>query len=167
MPKKTEKEEKSALNTKEILDDPICMQWVTFCLAEDQKETADWYRKKTDFWTANQDHLKNFGFTYDGNLVHSLDSLALEKIEDMQGCLLVVKVGNDAKPAGANDIDLATKLIGDALADISGVRVLITHHAIDIKKISLPQLRRLQSEVLTSTLTEDGVHNPIISDLEL
>lgn len=154
------------IDPKQILDDPIARQWVVFCLAEDQNETGEWYKEKLSFWSTNQDYLKTLGFSYEGNIAHSLDSLTIEKIEDMQGCLLVVKVGNDAKPAGPNDIDLACKLISDALDDVTGVRVLVTHHAIEFKKISLPQLRRLQSEVLSSTMDE-AQHNPIIGDLEL
>ena len=79
--------------------------------------------------------------------------------------MLIVKIGSDERPASPDDINLAYKMLNEVLEGVKGVRVIVTHHAFGIEKISLPQLRALQSSVLASTDPNEEI-NPII-DMEL
>jgi hypothetical protein len=53
-------------------------------------------------------------------------------------------------------------MLNEVLDGVKGVRVVVTHHAFDISKIPLPQLRVLQSAILASTDPTENV-NPIIN----
>ena len=158
--------EKQGLDPKKIAKDKICQEWMAFCIAEDQDSTVEWYRKKANFWQQNEEHLKNNGFTYSSNISHALDFVDVQKVKDLEGCLLIVKIGNEMRPASKEDIDASYAMLEQTFKGIPGIRVLVTHHCIDVQKITLPQLRRLQSEILNSEEKEDG-GNPIIKDLEL
>lgn len=149
-----------------IMADPIAKKWVYLCMAENKESPAQWFKEKNDFWKENSTHLETFGFKFNGGITHALDSVLVEKIEDMEGCLLVVRVGTNEQPANTNDVELAQKVMIEALDGVEGVRVIISHHALDIKKLSLPQLRKVQSEVLMAK-DPDWNGNPIITDLEV
>lgn len=137
-------------DVEKIMADEICKKWVCLCMADNTIVPKKWFDEKHDYWKENSKHLEKFGFSYGNNITHALDSVLVEKIEDMEGCLLVVKIGTDDQPATATDVELACKVIEDALDGISGVRAIVSHHALDIKKINLPQLRKLKSEILSS-----------------
>lgn len=149
-----------------IMEDELAKKWICLCMSEDKENPTKWFNEKSAFWKTNSRHLESFGFSYNGGINHALDSVLVEKIEDMEGCLLIVRVGTDEQPATATDVELAHKVIEQALDGISGIRVIVSHHALDIKKLSLPQLRKVQSEVL-SAKDADWKGNTIIEDLEV
>ncbi len=150
---------------EKIMSDEVAKQWTTLCLAENTQDPAKWFKDKSEFWRQNSAHLESFGFSFKGEINHALDTVLVEKLEDLQGSLLLVRVGTDAQPAATTDIELAQKIMSEALAGVEGVRVIISHHAIDIKKVSLPQLRKLTSEVLTAG--EDTNNRNVILDLDV
>ena len=152
---------KKCIDVGNIVKDSICTQWIAYCTAEDNKQPVDWYKEKQTFWEVNQTHLEDNGFTYGTNMGTALDNVELMKETELEGSLLVVKIGNDSHPASPDDINLAHKMLCEVLEGVKGVRVVVTHHTFDITKISLPQLRNLQSAVLASTDPTDDV-NPII-----
>jgi hypothetical protein len=149
----------------ELMEDPICQKWISYSTAEDADHSAEWFKAKQSFWEENQEHLESHGFDYATNIGSALDQIELMKEEDLEGCLLVVKIGNQERPASPDDINLAYKMLNEVLDGVKGVRVVVTHHAFDISKIPLPQLRVLQSAILASTDPTENV-NPII-DLDL
>ena len=152
---------KKCIDVKDIVKDPICTQWIAYCTVEDNKRPVDWYKDKQTFWEVNQTHLENNGFTYGTSMGTALDDVELIKEKELEGSLLVVKIGSDSRPASPDDINLAHKMLNEVLEGVKGVRVVVTHHAFDITKISLPQLRNLQSAVLASTEPSESF-NPII-----
>ena len=153
------------INIEDIMDDPICQQWITYSTAEDSNHPAEWFKEKQTFWEENQTHLESNGFNYATNIGSALDQVEIMKEEELEGCLLVVKIGNQDRPASPDDINLAYKMLNEVLDGVKGVRVVVTHHAFDISKVALPQLRALQSAVLASTDPREDI-NPII-DLDL
>ena len=150
------------INIDSIVKDPICQKWISFSTAEDSKQPAEWFKDKQSFWEENQEHLENYGFSYGTNIGGALDEIALIKESELEGCLLIVKIGNNARPASPDDINLAYRMLNEVLDGVKGVRVVVTHHAFDISKVSLPQLRSLQSAVLMSVDPNENV-NPIVS----
>jgi len=158
------------IETNEIENCSICRTWITYCIAEpsgeDQKKTETWYKEKQAFFNTNQAHLESKGYSYTAGIAKALDFVDVEKQNNLEGTLLVVRVGSETRPASPTDIEMAYKMINDALEDVRGVRVLVTHHNFQIEKISLPQLRHLQSAVLASTDSSFD-ENPIIRDLEV
>jgi len=174
MAKKTTKSTKDAKDAKEtkkldiekVNKDPICQKWITYSFAEDTDKPSEWYKEKQEYWEKNQHHLEANGFTYGTNMSKALDEVSVVKEGDLEGCLLVVRIGNDNRPASPQDIELAYNMLNEALVGVKGVRVIVTHHAFAVEKVSLPQLRALQSAVLASTDHTENV-NPILRDLEL
>lgn len=152
------------LNIEDIMGDPICNKWISYNSVEDTNSTAEWYKEKQSFWEENREHLESNGFKYNSNLGSALDEVNLMKVkeDDLEGCLLVVKIGNSERPASPDDINLAYKMLNEVLDGVKGVRVIVAHHAFEITKISLPQLRTLQSAILTSEDDSDNV-NPILN----
>ena len=155
-----------------VKDDPICQRWIAFCLSEPSYEEHNvyekWIRSKQAFWELNKNFLESTGFKYEAGLCKALDYIKLSAYErqDLEGCLLVVKLGSDKKPPTKLDIDMTYQLLKEAIGDIKGVRIIITQSNFEIQKIALPQLRRLQSEILTS-FEDDTNSNAIISNLEV
>lgn len=148
---------------EKIMSNSVAKQWVYLCMAENKDNLAQWFKDKNEYWKQHSSELEPFGFTFSGGITHALDQVLIEKVEDLEGCLLLIRVGTDAQPAATTDIELAHKVIAQALEGVDGVRVIISHHAIDIKKVSLPALRKLQSEVLSST--ESGSSGDLILDV--
>lgn len=148
-----------------LLEDPICQKWILYSTAEDSDHPAEWFKEKQAFWEENQEHLQKNGFDYTTNIGSALDQIELMKEEELEGCLLVFKIGNQERPASPDDINLAYKMLNEVLNGVKGVRVIVTHHAFDITKVPLPQLRILQSAILSSTDPTENV-NPII-DIDL
>ncbi|MFA7219198.1 MAG: hypothetical protein WC119_01665 [Synergistaceae bacterium] len=148
-----------------LMKDPVCHKWLSFSTAVDSDQPAEWFKEKQTFWEENQEHLKSFGFEYASNIGRALDTVEIMKEDDLEGSLLVVKVGNSERPASPDDINLAHKMLNDVLDGVKGIRVVVTHHAFDITKISLPQIRSLQSAILASTDPSEDI-NPIV-DLDL
>ena len=149
----------------------VCKAWMTFCVAEPPEEsTAEtiekWYREKQAYWNANEKHLAKNGYVYDSSIVKSLDIVELEKVNDLEGSLLIVRVGSDNRPAPTSEIEYAYQMMEKALEGVKGVRVIITDHKFTVEKVSLPQLRMLQSSVLSSVEPEDNAGS-IIRDLEV
>lgn len=146
MPNKTNKK----YTIEEIEKDLICRQWIYYGLIEQSEKTNDFFQEKQNFWEENKKHLQKYGFRYSSNIMSALDEISSQSESDLEGSLLIVKVGNDRYPASAQDIAMAQDMIENVLDGIKGVRVLITPHSFDITKISLPQLRCMQSAILTS-----------------
>jgi hypothetical protein len=149
----------------------ICSEWVTYCVSmpkEDSEQTVieNFFNGKQDFWDKNAEHLKNHGYTYDASITKALDFVSCEKVNDLEGCLLIFRIGSNECPAPPSEIKNAYAMISQALDGVKGVRVIITNHKFTIEKISLPQLRRLQSSVLSS-VDADDTENSIIRDLEI
>lgn len=149
-----------------IMGDEVAKKWVVLCMAENKENPKQWFKDKDAYWKLHAKHLEDFGFNFNGSITHALDNTLIEKIEDMEGCLLVVKIGTTEQPASANDVEIAHKVMEQALNGVDGVRCIISHHALDIRKISLPQLRKIQSEVLSSK-DADWEGPRYISDLEV
>lgn len=160
------------INAEEVKKCSICQNWITYCLSEptyeDRHTYSTWVRAKQSFWDANKGYLESMGFNYEAGLCKALDFIELNKHQrqDLEGCLLIVKVGSKDKPATPQEVEMTYKLMKDALDDVKGVRVIIAQHTFSIEKVALPQLRRLQSEILTSFEPEEN-SNPIISNLEI
>jgi len=151
----------ATIDIDKIAKDEICQKWITYCMAQDSKEPVEFFEAKQDYWESNQTHLEENGFHYSKNIGSALDEVSVMKDGELEGNLLVVKLGNDLHPASPDDINLATKMLKDLLDGVKGVRAIVVHHLFDISKISLPQLRFLQSAVMSSTDLEDNV-NPIL-----
>jgi len=164
MAKKSEKKSEG-INIDEVVKDPICQKWITYSTAQDPDQPVEWFKDKASFWEEQQTYLEERGFTYGTNIGSALDQVTIMKQEELEGCLLIVKIGSDERPASPDDINLAYKMLNEVLEGVKGVRVIVTHHAFGIEKISLPQLRALQSSVLASTDPNEEI-NPII-DMEL
>jgi len=163
---KDETKETKKLDVEKLSQDPICQKWLTYSIAEDTNQPSEWYREKQDFWEKNQIHLQSNGFSYGSNMSKALDEVSVVKESSLEGCLLIVRIGNDNRPASPQDIELAYNMLNEALVGVKGVRVIVTHHAFEVEKISLPQLRLLQSAVLASVDPTENV-NPILRDLEV
>lgn len=55
----------------------------------------------------------------------------------MAKTILLCRVGNDARPACEEDIKDLKKCLADALKDPNGI--LVTHHAVELLVITLPE----------------------------
>ena len=156
------------IKEEEVTDDATINQWLKYCAIDPKihEEKVKWYKEKQDFWRKHHEFLSGKGFDYNAGIVNALDFVEVEKKDNMEGCLLIVKIGSDERPAGPAEVETAYKMILDALDGVKGIRVIVTHHLFDVQKITLPQLRNLQSEILTSCEHEDE-GDTIISSLEL
>ena len=152
-------------NIDELIKDPICQKWITYNVAEEKDQPFNWYKEKQKFWEDNREHLTNNGFEYASSIGSAIDQIELMKKDNIEGSLLIFKIGSNEYPADPDDIQMAYKMVTDTLGDVKGVRVMVTHHAFDVTKVSLPQLRALQSSVLSSTDIDDNVNS--IMDLKL
>ena len=159
VPKVTEEE----IDTNEVIN-----QWLKFCAIdpETHEEKMEWYKEKQKFWKLHQTFLSEKGFDYNSGIVKALDFVHAEKKDDMEGCLLIVKIGSEERMAGPAEVETAYKMILEALDGVKGIRVIVTHHLFDVQKVSLPQLRNLQSEVLASCDPNDE-GDTILRTLEL
>jgi len=61
------------------------------------------------------------------------DIVAIKKAS-LSGKLIIVRIGNDKKPAIKEDIDEAYTLLSSALDKIKGLRVIVTHHAFTFER---------------------------------
>lgn len=87
----------------------------------------------------------------------------------LQHCLLVVKVGDNERPAGQEDLDSIRRQFNDALSNFSGCyTVIVTHHAISFESISLEGLmcKSLEIEKLTSKKKKSKECNSTILGLQ-
>jgi hypothetical protein len=92
--------------------------------------------------------------------------LVAESEKDLEGCLLVVKLGSPENPASSEEISEFKESLHDVFKNVRGIKVLVVPHNFSIEKISLPQLRNLESEVLKSTEQIEN-ENIIIKGLEV
>jgi type IV secretory pathway VirD2 relaxase len=164
-------EQKEEINISALMNDVVCKRWIIYTTAEPKQNTSEWFKEKQDYWNKNHDYLESKGFKYHTNINGALDFIKCEKETEkgLEGSLLIIRIGSTERPATKQDMDLAHESISKTLKGIPGVRVLVTHHDFQIEKISLPQLRNLQSKVLSSTEDNYGEAenaNPIIG-LEL
>jgi len=143
----------------QLMDDPICQKWITYNASEEKNQPFQWFKEKQKFWEENRNHLISNGFEYSSGIGSAIDQVELMKKDNIEGSLLIFKVGSNEYPADPDDIQMAYKMVSDTLSDVKGVRVMVTHHAFDVTQISLPQLRALQSSVLSSTVVEDDVNS--------
>jgi hypothetical protein len=66
----------------------------------------------------------------------------------LQGCLLIVKVGSDERPASVEDLAGIREQFVGALNDFEGCfSVLFTHHAVNFEAISMEGLSYIPEEV--------------------
>lgn len=153
------------LNIDELIKDPICQKWITYNATEEKGQPFNWFKEKQKFWEDNREHLTTHGFEYASSLGSAIDQVELMRKDNIEGSLLLFKIGSDEYPADPDDIQMAYKMVTDTLGDVKGVRVMVTHHAFDVTQVSLPQLRALQSSVLSSMDIDDNVNS--IMDLQL
>ena len=141
----------------------ICQSWVMYCMTQPKEgeiqQKATHQSKKSEFWGSHKEHLLGEGFEYNSEMQKAIDFVEAEKFNDLSGTLLIVKVGNDEHPADDDEIKATQQLINNALDDILGVRAIIVHHFFNIEKINLPQLRNLESKVLSSN--DEKIHTSI------
>jgi len=162
------KKEIANIDVDKVQECPTCRKWMAICLTEPNFEThrkyEAWIKSKQKFWAENKVYLESMGFHYESAMSKALDFIELSKQQrkDLEGCLLVVKIGSDARPASPQEIEITQKIFSEALDDVKGIRVIITASSFNMEKVSLPQLRRLQSEVLSSFETNES-SNPIIN----
>lgn len=153
----------------------ICKQWQAICFSEPNTEESDiikkWYADKKSFWEGHQAHLESNGQSYTATITKALDNLEVivsaNTSKNLEGCLLIVKVGSKEHPPAQVDIQKTYNLMNELFKEVKGVRVLVTTPDFNIEKISLPQLRNLQSAVLTSVEEPDENYNPALRDIEL
>tara|TARA_R110000824_G_scaffold8450_3_gene38485 strand:+ start:13537 stop:14013 length:477 start_codon:yes stop_codon:yes gene_type:complete len=142
------------INAKIIKDCDTCCEWMALCMAQPEEGNIElkkkWQIEKNDFWGTNSDHLSGKGFEFNSELGKALDFVTIAKDDDLSGSLLVVKIGSSEFPADEDDLKASRQLIDAALSDVVGVRVIVVHHEFEVEKISLPQLRNLESQVLSS-----------------
>jgi UDP-glucose 6-dehydrogenase len=86
-----------------------------------------------------------------------------KNVED--GSLVVVTVGTQERPASKEDISAVCERINTLFENAKGIKVLVVPHLVTVQTFSLPQLRQIIGEVLTSN-NPDTPNNPII-DLDL
>lgn len=149
----------------EIVEDEIVLEWATMCLMEHPEDGRDWMTKKSNYWAEHEDYLKEKGFEFHGDIHKALDDLTIEKLEDLEGSLIIVTVGTEQSPATDEDIDYVYETMKAAFASVKNVRVIVLNKTVDIKKISLPQLRRIESEIVSNRDEEARVS--VTNGLEL
>jgi hypothetical protein len=82
-----------------------------------------------------------------------------------KGSLIVVQVGTEATPATKSDIERTAMSLNNLFKEAKGVKVLILPHLVTIDVISLPTLRKIESEIVNSF--EDSYEEPIVIGLDL
>lgn len=147
-----------------------CKTWVSLCVSEpdfskDQEAAEKWAEEKEKFWVANKDHLTEKGFTQFSSYSKAIDFINFEKykVKDLDQCLIIFKIGSDNRPSSPENIEEFTKQITEAIGDVKGVRIIITHNDIKLEKVSLLRLRELQSEVLKAK--EENC--PVLLDIDI
>lgn len=140
------------LDVDKITKDPICQKWVNYCLLHDDQSPISLIKEKTDFYHKNMKHLQKHGLLFENSesLQRSLDSIEPNVIEDLEGCLLHIKVGSEANVASVDELASLEKEINEFIKDKTGITVLISDHSVSIEKYNLPQLRKLTSKVIGS-----------------
>ena len=155
------------IKEEDVDNDIVVNQWLKFCAIdpESKPNQIEWFKQKQEFWKKNEAHLGSKGFNFNSSIVNALDTVKAELHPNMEGSLLIFKIGSNERPAGLPEIDAAYKQIDQALDGVKGIRVMVTHHLFSVEKISLPQLRNLQSSVLSSC--EPGDSGDTIIKMEL
>ena len=100
------------------------------------------------------------GLSEEGKLsVGMVKSKLMNKLEE--GTLLVVTVGDKDHEPTKEDMSNVESVVDVAFRGVKGVKVLVVPHLIQIEQLSVPQLRTMQSEILTSYDPEE--ENPILN----
>jgi hypothetical protein len=147
----------------EFKKDKIINKWLIY--SSINKEDLDWLKEKQLYWNKHKEHLEEKGFVYDSNISSALEKVKTTLVDPKDGCLLIVKIGSDNFPASKQEIKEAEDLFKNAFANIPGVIIIITHHSIDVQKIDIKQLKKIQSKIFESCLPDQN-ENPIY-DIEL
>lgn len=153
---------------EEYYSNETCKEWITI-LAKENKSfknntslSEKFLMDKQSFWEKNKETLEEHGFNYNLSLESALQDIKIMKTENLEGSLLVVSVGDEKKPASEDQIDYVKKMLQEVLDEVKGVRVLVTNTPLNIKKVSLPQLRKIESSILSSC-DSSRVTNPILN----
>lgn len=151
------KEQEASIDWDKALKCTFCREWITInSNGVLEKEELDF---KEEYWEKYKDKLKGVGFKDPNSVNLSLTPYEKECIEDLDGVLLVFKIGNEDNPA-------TTKMLNNFAATVTNLatektKVLITHHRVGIEKINLPKLKNIENKLLTEQKEE-----PIVFDDE-
>lgn len=87
-------------------------------------------------------------------LTHAISQIKTQIMNEIEGSLIVVKVGSDKNPAQNADVKAARKCIEEAIRGTKGVKLIVATHNFDIQQLTLSDLRQIQSELLQEDETE-------------
>ena len=136
---------------KRLMEDPICKEWIMYCAVNfDEEESTEWFTERQKFWEANRKHLEDNKLYYDSSLKKTIDSINCETVEDLEGALLIVKVGNADNFPSPDDIENTTIVMNDLLENIKGMKLVVVPYYVNFEKISLPKLREIESAIYGS-----------------
>ena len=93
----------------------------------------------------------------------NITSIPIYQLKDN---ILIVKVGNEDRPAGPDDITQVRNELTKILKDFEGCRVLVIHHAIDFQLLStkgLKNIPKLMEKLRKKSSERMGSRNAIFS----
>lgn len=77
--------------------------------------------------------------------------LLVLKGEDLQdGCILVLTVGDEKRPASREDIKRAEEKMCNLFEDLNGIKIMVIPHTFKLEVLPLKKIRSIESEVINS-----------------
>lgn len=142
------KEQVEHIDWDKVISCPICREWIV--LSSKGILTKEELEFKNKYWERHGHKLREQGFDNDISL--DLTSYQLECIEDLDGVLLMFKVGDDSMPATNETILNFAKCVDDLQSD--KIKVIISPHNVELQKVNLPSLQKLENHLLSEKKEE-------------
>ena len=95
--------ENNSIDFEKVVNCTICREWVTMCSKSYMNDTEALIYKEY-YWKEHANVLKTAGFENRYELFKALTETEVELLKDLDGSLLIVKVGNDTYPARTSDM---------------------------------------------------------------
>jgi len=86
-----------------------------------------------------------------GQMDRDLETLKTQVFPNVEdGSLLIVTVGNEKTPATKSDMERVAETVNELFEGVTGVKVMVVPHMVNIENLPLPALRNIQSKVVNS-----------------
>lgn len=131
------------INWDKAMNCPICREWIVLCA--NTFGTKEEVAYKDDYWDKYKVQLKSNGFS-DETMV-SLTEYEKECIEDLDGVVLFFRIGTEEKPATNNTLQKFAKTVEKL--NSNKTKVIIVPHTVQLEKVNLPTLKRIENKLLT------------------
>jgi len=129
---------------------PISREWIVLC--SENFSTEEEIKYKEEYWAKYKNKLKENGFDNDTTVV--LSSYEKEIIQDLDGALLLFKIGTSKAPATDKILNEFAKVVEQM--DLDNCKVLVVPHNVELQKVHLPALKKLENKILSEKKEQES-----------